>query len=236
MKKQQPRHAIITGDIVASRKIMPDIRKELYDNLSLFLKSLTKDKWLLSYQTFRGDSIQCDVMSIQQSLRVALMIKSFVMSYIPEERKKLLRDVHPKRPILTKGYFNIGYDIRLAVGIGEVDFIGKGKLAASDGPAFQLSGLTLDRLKEQNTLLALKTGDAKLNEELDVIVSLLDALTQKWTQNQAELILYKLKQKKDEEISSILKISLSAVNQRKKNAQWTAIEKAVQFFETKIDL
>ncbi|HUB60283.1 MAG TPA: SatD family protein [Puia sp.] len=164
------------------------------------------------------------------------MIKSFVMRYIPRATKKSLKDAHPKRPLLTRGYFNIGYDIRLAVGIGEVDFIGKGKSATSDGPAFQLSGHALDSLKDQNILLALKTGDAELNEELAVIISLLDAVTQKWTQNQAELTLYKLKLKRDEEISRILEISLSAVNQRKRNAQWTAIEKAVQFFETKIEL
>ncbi len=54
---------------------------------------------------------------------------------------------------------------------------------------------------------------------------------QKWTQNQAELVYYKLQNKKEEEIAKLLRISQSAVNQRTKTAQWNAIEKLIIYFE-----
>ncbi|MGZ5135248.1 MAG: hypothetical protein ACXWCG_08865, partial [Flavitalea sp.] len=56
-------------------------------------------------------------------------------------------------------------------------------------------------------------------------------LIQKWTQNQAELVLYKLQNKKEEEIAATLKVTQSAVNQRTKTAQWMAIEKLILYFE-----
>jgi DNA-directed RNA polymerase specialized sigma subunit len=62
----------------------------------------------------------------------------------------------------------------------------------------------------------------------------LDALIQKWTLNAAELVLYLLQNKKEEEIAGLLNISQSAVNQRKKNAQWFAVEKLIQYFEKTI--
>jgi DNA-directed RNA polymerase specialized sigma subunit len=64
---------------------------------------------------------------------------------------------------------------------------------------------------------------------------LVDALIQKWTQNQAELVLYKLQDKKEEEIATQLNISQSAVNQRTKTAQWHAVEKLITYFEKTVE-
>ena len=72
------------------------------------------------------------------------------------------------------------------------------------------------------------------DEQLEPAILLLDALIQKWTLNGAELVLYLLQNKKEEEIAGLLNISQSAVNQRKKNAQWFAIEKLIQYFEKSI--
>jgi hypothetical protein len=226
------KHAIITGDIVASRSIAPLQKKKLYSDIDGFLHSLQK-KWLKEYETYRGDSIQCEVRSPELSLRVALIIRSYIMAYTPEEiKKKALRS--QKKGVVSKGYFNTAFDIRLAIGVGEVDFIKKKKLTSSDGVAFQLSGEALDNLKEDYRRLVFKTTSEALNFDMEPVVYLLDALTQKWTQNQAVLVLNKLQNKKDEEIARLFKISLSAVYQRKKTAQWPAIEKAVTYFEIKM--
>jgi DNA-directed RNA polymerase specialized sigma subunit len=79
--------------------------------------------------------------------------------------------------------------------------------------------------------LALKTFNNEFNEQIEPAILLLDALIQKWTQNQAELVLYKLQNKKEDEIAGLLGISQSAVNQRTKTAQWYAIEKLIEQFE-----
>jgi hypothetical protein len=79
--------------------------------------------------------------------------------------------------------------------------------------------------------MTVKTHQESFNEQIEPSVLLLDAVIQKWTHNGAELVFHLLQNKKEEEIASILHISQSAVNQRKKNAQWFAIEKLIRYFE-----
>lgn len=222
-----PFHGIITGDIVSSQSIRPDVRQKLFEDIAIFLKEIKK-KWISSYETFRGDSLQCEVKSPELSLRTALIIRAFFKAYIPyeEEHESMVKEDKP-----TKGYFTTEFDIRLGVGIGEVDFIRKNKITASDGQAFRLSGEALDDLKQQSHRLTVKTFKEDFNEQMEASVLLLDALIQKWTQNGAEIVFHLLQNKKEEEIATILNISQSAVNQRKKNAQWFAIEKLIQYFE-----
>lgn len=219
-------HGIITGDIVSSQSIRPDVRKKLFEDINQFLKELKKH-WIISYETFRGDSLQCEAKSPELALRVALIIRAFFKAYIPyEEQLSMVKEDRP-----TKGYFTTEFDIRLGVGIGEADFIKKNKITSSDGQAFHLSGEALDELKQQSHRLTVKTFKEDFNEQIEAPVLLLDALVQKWTQNGAEIVLYLLQNKKEDEIASILRISQSAVNQRKKNAHWFAIERLIQYFE-----
>ena len=220
-------HGIITGDVVSSQNIQPDIRQKLFEDVDAFLKTIKK-KWISSYETFRGDSLQCEVKSPELSLRTALIIKAFFKAYIPQEEHQ---DNELKEDRPTKGYFTTEFDIRLGTGIGTVDFIRKNKITSSDGEAFRLSGEALDDLKQQSHRLAIKTFKEDINEQLEAFMLLLDALIQKWTQNGAEIVFHLLQNKREEEIAALLNISQSAVNQRKKNAQWFAIEKLIQYFE-----
>jgi hypothetical protein len=224
-------HGIITGDIVASQRIAPKVRQKLFEDIAIFLKDLKK-KWIGSYETFRGDSLQCEVKSPETALRVALMIRAFFKSYLSEE--ELPKAEANRVEERTKGYFTTDFDIRLAIGIGEIDFIKKNKITSSDGEAFRLSGEALDSLKQESYRLLVKTYNANFDEQLEPAILLLDALIQKWTLNGAELVLYLLQNKKEEEIASLLNVSQSAVNQRKKNAQWFAIEKLIQYFEKSV--
>jgi SatD family (SatD) len=150
---------------------------------------------------------------------------------MPGELKSKMAATQGKKAGASKGYFATSFDVRLGIGIGSVDFIKKNKITTSDGEAFRLSGEALDQLAQGTQRLALRTFNAALNEQLEPSILLLDALIQKWTQNQAELVLYKLQDKKEEEIAARLKITQSAVNQRTKTAQWLAIEKLILYFE-----
>jgi hypothetical protein len=216
-------HGIITGDIVASGEIEARQRQQLFKKVDNFLSGLKKD-YIKSYETFRGDSLQCEVTSPESSLRVALLIRAFFRAYVPsietEETEKS-----------GKGYFTTDYDIRLAIGIGEVDFINDNKITSSDGQAFRFSGEGLDSLKDGSQRLILKTAKPQFDEQMEPSILLVDALIQKWTQNQAQLALYKLQQIKEDEIAGKLGISQSAVTQRKKTAQWNAVDKLVYYFE-----
>jgi hypothetical protein len=223
-------HGIITGDIVSSREIEASIREKLFEDIGLLLKVL-ENNWIDTYETYRGDSLQCEVRSPEYSLRVALIIRSFFRAYFPDELKPKVIFRKGDKAIASKGYFATNFDVRLGIGIGTVDFIKKNKITSSDGEAFRLSGEALDNLAQGTQRMALRTFNPSFNEQMEPPILLLDALIQKWTQNQAELVLYKLQDKKEEEIAGQLKITQSAVNQRTKTAQWLAIEKLILYFE-----
>ncbi len=216
-------YAVITGDLVSSRKIDPKIREELYTAIDDFAKQLKK-QWLHQYDRFRGDSLQCTAASIPAALQAALLIRSFVMADVPPGKKK--------KPA-SKGYSSTQFDIRIAIGTGNIDFINEKNLSGSDGDAFARSGEALDSLKNKSERFILRTGDDDLDATWETIAMLLDIVMQKWTQNGAELVLQKLLGKSDDDIAQLFSISLSAVTQRKKSAQWHAIHKTILYFESK---
>ncbi|HWJ89824.1 MAG TPA: sigma factor-like helix-turn-helix DNA-binding protein [Flavisolibacter sp.] len=219
---------IITADIVGSGKLAPPMREQLYAELKACMQSLKKEKWVAKFEMFRGDSLQCVAVHKEQSLRVALMVRAFMKSYTGE------KELDKSKANATKGYFQGSQDIRLSIGIGKVDFYNQKSLAQSDGEAFRLSGEGLDSLKNATYRMAFKASDRTFTEWMEPTVMLLDAVIQKWTNNQAEAVLYRLKELKEEEISKMLGVSQSAVNQRLKTGQWFAIEKLLHYFEQKL--
>jgi hypothetical protein len=223
---------IITGDIVNSRSIPIDVKEKLYKNVKNFLHKLQLDEWITSYELFRGDSFQCLLEKIEHALRVTLMIKCFIKSYVDEVQED--RELQDQKNN-SKGYNQSKYDIRLATGIGSSDFTDKGNLAHSDGQAFYLAGDALDYLKKQPFRMMLVTYNEAFNVSLEPSILLLDAVIEKWTNNQAEAVMYKLLSKKEDEIAQLLGISQSAINQRAKTSQWHAIEKLLLYFENKIN-
>jgi len=222
--------SVITGDIVDSRGMSINAREKLYLDLKKFLEELKKQKWIKEYELFRGDSFQCVIEKKEETLKVSLMIRGFIKSYITLEQKDIYARYLGKGKMASKGYFPGKQDIRLAIGIGKVDFMTKNSLAHSDGEAFYLSGDALDRLKSMPYRMMLKTPDIKFNESIEPTILLLDAVLQKWTNNQAETVLFKLKNMTEDEIAKKLKITQSAVNQRTKTSQWYAIEKLLVYF------
>ncbi|MEP7265035.1 MAG: hypothetical protein ABI772_11085 [Bacteroidota bacterium] len=223
-------NGVITGDIVASRDISSDSRQQLYQDIKAFLNTLQKEEWIEVYEVFRGDSFQCIVKKTEEALRVALIIRAFIRSYVIVEDQDENSGTVSKNKMAVKGYFPGNYDIRLSIGIGTTDFVKKDSLAHSDGEAFYLSGDALDDLKEMPYRMVVKTLDKQLNESLEPSIFLLDANIQKWTNTQAEVILFKLKNLKEEDIAAKLMITQSAVNQRTKSSQWYAIEKLLIYF------
>ncbi|HVG13688.1 MAG TPA: hypothetical protein VM935_01970 [Chitinophagaceae bacterium] len=220
---------IITGDIVASQAMPVKVRQKLFSDVNQFLKELKKS-WIQNFETFRGDSLQCEVKSPELALRTSLIIRAYFKSYLSEAEMPKA-EANRMKEERTKGYFTTEFDVRLSLGIGEVDFLTKNKISSSDGQAFRLSGEALDGLKQEPHRMVVKTLKPPFDEQIEPSILLLDAIIQKWTQNGAELVLHLLQNKKEEEIAALLNISQSAVNQRKKNAQWFAIEKLITYFE-----
>ena len=225
-----PSKAVITGDIVDSREMQPNFRQAFFADLNLFFQLLRKEKWISMYEVTRGDSFQCLLDQKSNALRVALIIRTFVQSYTPADNSPAKKSSKNNEKNKTES-FPEKTDVRLAIGIGEIDIHDKKSLSRSDGEAFWLSGNELETLKKLPYRMIIRTFDTKFNESIEPTMLLLDALVQRWTSNQAASILYKLRNFKEEEISKEFNISQPAVNQRIRTAQWYAVEKLLSYFE-----
>lgn len=222
---------VITGDIVDSRGLTPADRSALYGDFKKFLARCEKEHYLQDFEMFRGDSFQCTVKNKEDVLATAIMIRAFIKSYATPEQKAAYHHSAGKGGVATKGYFPGRQDIRLAIGVGSVDFIKRQSFLQSDGQAFRISGEALDSMKSTPYRMTLTTMDASINEMLEPSILLLDSVIQRWTNNQAETVLLKLKGMGEEEIASKFKISRPAVNQRSRTSQWYAIEKLISFYK-----
>ncbi|WP_304296188.1 hypothetical protein [Porphyromonas gulae] len=156
---------VITGDIVSSSSIELEWR----DRLLFSLQQLTEDLKLVSdleIEFFRGDSFQLLVQEPEKTLLVAVLLRAGLISRTPSESKK-------------------PWDARLAIGIGEVNFL-KDSIVVSDGEAFRLSGRDMDDIKKKK--LSLRTRWEDINSEFKVSTAFADDIISKWTQAQAEVI------------------------------------------------
>jgi hypothetical protein len=211
---------VITGDIIESTKLSDEENNTLIQGLKYIIDELEQNKTIRG-EIFRGDSLQCLVHKPSQTLKIALLIKTYVkgIDSINKKQKNEL-DKLINKPI---------FDIRLAIGIGEINSE-KEKLSISQGEAFNLSGRLLDDMKNKQTI-AIKTND-KYKEELDTSFKLLDFILSNATQNQCEVIYYKLKGLTEVEISEKIGINQSAINQRSNSSGWSSINSLIQRFES----
>jgi len=204
--------AVITCDLVNSTKYSAEERISINKRIEEFV-----DKWhqenITEYLIYRGDSLQGMLRNPSQALRQAISLKSYVKS---------IRLNNSKR--------STNADIRISIGIGTIDYTGK-SLLDSDGEAFHNSGRTLDLLKQRGKTIALTTSDQTLNEKWNIILTLLDEVIAQWTITSAEIVWGLIDGWDDKKIQKKLKISQSAVSQRKKTASWDAIEKTINYYE-----
>lgn len=220
--------AVISGDIIESGKLPPKERQFLYKKFEAFLKKLGQKASGFRGETNQGDYFQCLVNDPAQALRYAIIIRSYLRSFT-ETELELSKAMKTK-----KGLSGLTIDARIALGIGQADFISN-RLGASDGPAFRLSGRLLDKIKKTNHSLAGEVEkDEAVTGELQTLLHLLDFILSKTTALQCQVIYQKLVGKKETEIAEGLHILQSAVNQRSTASGWNAIEAAVKRFETVI--
>src|SRR5690625_4006703 len=150
--------AIITGDIIASRKLI-DQGKWLIPLKNLFQKWEKNSKdWKLN----RGDSFQLEIKDIESSLRKALEIKTTIK----------------KTGVV---------DVRLAIGIGEKTYSGE-SISESNGPAFINSGEKFDSLKKENITLGVKSPWTDFDEEINLYLKLMGLFMDNWSISSAELM------------------------------------------------
>lgn len=219
--------AVITGDIVKSRRLTPENKTLLIDYISDAFKQWDEDFGTRS-ELFRGDSFQCLIKEAYSALRQAIIIKTYIRSFNPSDKIEMNNKTRLTRPKIYL-FPHWLFDVKIAIGIGTVDYETKYN-ATSDGEAFQISGMLLDEIKNNRQSFAIRTKD-KYNDELETEMVLLDTILGKTTALQCEVIYFKLLGYTESEISEMISVNQSAVNQRSNAAGWNAIDKAVKRFE-----
>ena len=151
------------------------------------------------------------------ALRVAVLLKSFIKSFIPTDG------------IAYEKFKQFG--LRLAIGIGEMRLIDK-ELDMMDGDAIYLSGRALADMQDKTTdsLQIVMKHDIS-NGALPVITLLLNQMINKATRRQCETLFHKLQCTVDAEVAQRMHISRSGANNNLRNMGWEAIERAIKYFE-----
>ena len=201
-------HAIITADIVNYTKFTQSSEGNLMDNFIKWTKKMGSFSEV-KYEVFRGDSFQCIIPNLNQTLKVCLLNRAYFLRFSKNQN---------------------GLDVRQAIGLGEVESLQK-MLSRSDGQAFRYSGRSFDAMDKKGNRIVFKSSFDEIDAELNTSLTLLEAILQGWTATQAEVFFHKLQGKKEKEIAEQLHISQPAVNRHLKALSWSAIERLLSRFE-----
>lgn len=209
-------YAVITGDIVDSSKVKA--KDTLIQNLKAAFEDIrsrcSNAQSLPSFDIFRGDSFQCVLPDSRKALWAGLIIRSCLQKNQPEDHEA-------------------DWDARLSIGLGTIDYLPE-NISEGDGPAYRNSGPVLDELKGDYRT-AVTTPWENMNSEFKASCALLDAVINKWTQPQAEIVHMLLLNKTPKMIGRELGISQAAVHYRVKGAGWFAVEVLLERYEKVMD-
>src|ERR1700744_5780242 len=142
--------AVLTGDIVNSTQLAPDVEQNLLASLEQLLSP-----YLIEF--YRGDSFQVYVKGPAQALRVALSCRVLAIGLTGGE----------DGPVVS--------DIRISIGIGPV-ILPVRTPGTAKGTAFLLSGRLFDQFKETERRLSIASGMDIADIAFEVMADYLDAI------------------------------------------------------------
>ncbi len=213
------RVAVVTGDIIDSRKYAGSARTRLNNALTrgVQLATSTVPRVALTRLDFRitaGDEFQFVLKSPERALEMLILLRSILA----------LESVTP--PIR----------FRAAVGVGAVKYRPSRSAAARpyewDGPAFVRARSGLDVIKRQRSperWTTIITGTPAVDVQVDVILGLADHLQRSWTSAQWEAIGWTMRGLKRHETARHLKVAHQNVSKRLNAAGWPAAATAMTY-------
>lgn len=163
--------AVLTGDVVGSRKLGTDRLEDLFECLDSAAARLAKWPGNAGPDTInrsRGDSWQLALSSPRFALRACLFIRAAIKS---ADRQ---------------------YDTRIGVGIGRTSRFDPGDVGASDGAAFQLSGAQLDDRSGHARFRIAIEGKLQSQDLFSAVFALCDRISKDWTAAQARVMYHLL--------------------------------------------
>lgn len=168
--------AVITGDVKNSSIEFKNKQKLLLKNLNSVYKkvqSFYPQQLPYSIDIFRGDSFQFFIDDILDCVRIMLVFWLYSKSQEME--------------------------VKLGLGIGNVDFLKKTKISESNGDAFMLSGKALENLSPKS-FLKVEVSSPIENDYIDAYINLVDLYLKNLSEKNALAAFGKMVAMKQEDI------------------------------------
>ncbi|HEY0047164.1 MAG TPA: SatD family protein [Flavobacterium sp.] len=162
----------------------------------------------IQWEIYRGDEFQLEVKP-EDALITAIEIKA------------LLR--------------TLKLDVRMSIGFGDKTYQAA-QISESNGTAFIRSGAMFENLKKQKTNLAVNSGDASFDIEMNLMLRLALSIMDHWLVQSAEYVLTAIRNQKlsQEELGQKLGINQAAVSRRRKRAYFDLIADLEAHYREKI--
>lgn len=225
-------YGTISADVISYTSLSEENKRFLEKSINQLI-TLLSDKFKEQHffgRLVQGDYIECAFTSPEYALRIALLLKTFIKSLNFENLNQKNRELK---------YF-LDHGIRLAAAIAPLIRLDKTK-GIIDGEAIYLSGRTIKNLsssdKERIVIkqtMFFRSTDLNLEEQTDMVFSLLDVIISGCSAKQCEVVFYKLLDFTEKEIAKKLEKYQSTISQHSTAAGWLAIEKAVNYFEKSV--
>lgn len=207
--------AVITGDIVASRKLVNQEKWLLPLKFLLNSWGTSPKDWILE----RGDYFQIEIGDPSEALKKVFEIKALIKKVEPLDERKKISTI----------------DVRLSIGIGEKTYAGE-SISESNGQAFINAGDKFDLLKKENIKTGLKTPWQEFDEEFNLYLKLAGLFMDNWSVSSAELVEIVIRNPKitQVEIGACIGIKQNSVSGRWDRAHVDELLAVENMFQKKI--
>lgn len=210
--------AVITGDIIDSRRYTSEERLELDYLLKKSFESAAANfpdtvHGDISFSTVQGDEFQFVLQKPERAY-------SFLV---------FMRSVFADSPLEPKPRY------RAAIGIGEIA-VPEGNVSyAMDGAAFHFSRDGINKMAQsrncRDRLTILTTAHAALDESVNIVLMYQDMLERRWTREQHIAVRLRFENGTYEKIGEKIKIAPQNVQKRLKAAHWEEFSLGMHYIE-----
>jgi hypothetical protein len=210
--------AVVTCDILGSRRYTTEERtkidaalKQTFDVVVQRYRDAVHTP--VSIKVIEGDEFQFVLAKPQKAYEMLIFYRA-------------LTALIGIRPTLT---------FRASIGVGEISVVTRKDSYSEDGQAFHLSRQGIDQFSNQKykgkRRSRILTGDAAVNEPLDVILMYQDMVEADWTLPQWEAIRWRLVSPTFEKIAERIGVAYQNVQKRLKAAHWEEFSRGMAFIE-----
>ena len=177
------------------------------DGLKKMLNTFGKNP--IEWEIYRGDEFQLEVKNPEDALGIALQIKAY--------------------------FKTLKLDVRMSIGFGDKTYRAK-KISESNGTAFSRSGEVFETLKKQKINLAVNSGNAEFDTEINLILRLCLTFMDSWLVQSAEFVQIAISNQtlSQEQIGLRLGINQAAVSRRRKRAHFDLLLETIAYFREKV--